>query len=60
MEENERALEVQARRLSELQLSRKPLANQESYFGYSMEDLKGSEGGIYPLSTLFSFPLLLS
>lgn len=44
VEENERALEVQARRLSELQLSRKPLANQESYFGYSMEDLKGSEG----------------
>lgn len=47
MDENEHGLEVQTRRLSELQLSRRPLANQESYFGYSMDELKASEGLIY-------------
>ncbi|XP_058218886.1 zinc finger CCCH domain-containing protein 18-like isoform X5 [Rhododendron vialii] len=47
MDENEHGLEVQTRRLSGLQLSRRPLANQESYFGYSMDELKASEGLIY-------------
>uniref|UniRef100_A0A5B7B6F9 Putative zinc finger CCCH domain-containing protein 18 n=1 Tax=Davidia involucrata TaxID=16924 RepID=A0A5B7B6F9_DAVIN len=42
MEEHELALELERRRLSELHVARKPLGNQ-SYFGYSMDELKVSE-----------------
>uniref|UniRef100_A0A5B7B5H5 Putative zinc finger CCCH domain-containing protein 18-like isoform X2 n=1 Tax=Davidia involucrata TaxID=16924 RepID=A0A5B7B5H5_DAVIN len=42
MEEHEVALELERRRLSGLQVARKPLGNQ-SYFGYSMDELKVSE-----------------
>ncbi|KAL5737482.1 hypothetical protein ACOSP7_030243 [Xanthoceras sorbifolium] len=42
MEEQEQALELERRRLVELRLMQKPLANQPC-FGYSMDDLKGSE-----------------
>ncbi|KAJ8748599.1 hypothetical protein K2173_007589 [Erythroxylum novogranatense] len=42
-EEHEQALEFERRRLSELQLPPKPL-NHHSYFGYSMDVLKLSEG----------------
>lgn len=54
MDENEHGLEVQTRRLSELQLSRRPVANQESYFGYSMDEIKASEGLIYSEGLMYS------
>ncbi|GFZ05041.1 CCCH-type zinc fingerfamily protein with RNA-binding domain-containing protein [Actinidia rufa] len=42
MEDYKQGLEVQTKRLSELQLARKSQANQ-SCFGYSMDELKASE-----------------
>jgi hypothetical protein len=39
----QQALELESRRLSELQLTSKPLSHH-SYFGYSMDGLKLSEG----------------
>ncbi|CAL5402683.1 unnamed protein product [Camellia sinensis] len=42
MEEQEQDIEVQTRRFSELQLAQKPTSNQ-SYFGYSVDELKASE-----------------
>lgn len=43
MEEQEQALEFQRRQLAELRIARKPISNR-SYFGYSMDGLKVSEG----------------
>lgn len=43
IEDHEQALELEARRLSELQLAHRPLSHQP-YFGYCMDDLKLSEG----------------
>ncbi|KAL6999156.1 hypothetical protein U1Q18_000316 [Sarracenia purpurea var. burkii] len=42
MEEQEQDLEFQARRLLKLQLAQKPMPEQ-SYFGYSMDELNASE-----------------
>ena len=43
MEQQERALELETRRLSAIQLAGKPVNNQP-FFGYSMDELKVSEG----------------
>lgn len=43
MEDPQHALELERRRLAELQLTRKPVNNQP-YLGYSMDGLKMSEG----------------
>lgn len=43
MEDPEQVLELERRRLAELQLMRKPVNNQP-YFGYTMDGLKVSEG----------------
>ncbi|KAJ4822704.1 hypothetical protein Tsubulata_036705 [Turnera subulata] len=43
MEEHEHTLEFERRHLAELQLTPKPL-NHQAYFGYSMDELKLSEG----------------
>ncbi|XP_057486345.1 zinc finger CCCH domain-containing protein 18-like isoform X1 [Actinidia eriantha] len=57
MEDYEQGLEVQARRLSDLQLARKPLANQ-SCFGYSMDVLNASEDhSKFPSSERFNYLL---
>lgn len=42
-EDHEQALELEARRLSELQLAQRPPSHQP-YFGFSIDDLKVSEG----------------
>lgn len=41
--EHERTLELETRRLSGMQLMAKPV-NDQSYFGYSMDELNTSEG----------------
>lgn len=43
IEEHEQALELEWGHLSELQLTPKPLS-RHPYFGYSMDELKFSEG----------------
>lgn len=43
MEEHEQALELETRRLAELQLAQQFPGNQP-YFGYCMDELKVSEG----------------
>ncbi|KAL5794291.1 hypothetical protein ACOSP7_002885 [Xanthoceras sorbifolium] len=43
MEEHEQAIELERRRFSEMQLASKPLTHHNSYFGYSMDELKFSE-----------------
>lgn len=50
--EQERALEFETRRLSGMQLMAKPV-NDQSYFGYSMDGLKVSEGIILTYCLVF-------
>lgn len=56
MEQHERALELETRRLSGMNLAGKPVNNQP-FFGYSMDELKVSEGLLltYCLFFFFSF-----
>ncbi|KAI7984965.1 Zinc finger CCCH domain-containing protein 18 [Camellia lanceoleosa] len=62
MEEQEQDIEVQTRRFSELQLAQKPTSNQ-SYFGYSVDELKASEAiacayhSKFPSAERFNYPL---
>ena len=57
MEEQEQALELERRHLAELQLARKHPAGQ-TYFGYSMDDLKVSNGILFYQFVSFSFVLI--
>jgi hypothetical protein len=57
MEEQEQALELERRHLAELQLARKQPAGQ-TYFGYSMDDLKVSNGILFYQFVCFSFVLI--
>lgn len=60
MEEHEKALELERRRLSELQLAPKPMTHH-SYFGYSLDELKlpeaGAEQAEFPSAERFSYLL---
>ncbi|GAV86841.1 RRM_6 domain-containing protein [Cephalotus follicularis] len=57
MEQHEQTLELERRHLAEMQLARKPLAN-DSYFGYSMDGLKVSEDHLnFPSAERFSYLL---
>jgi hypothetical protein len=61
MEEHEQALEFERRHLSELQLTPKHLSHHP-YFGYSMNELKLSEGlklFTYLINVAISFWLFL-
>lgn len=48
MEEHEHALELERMRLSEMQLAAKTV-NHQPYFGYTLNELKLSEGFILQL-----------
>ncbi|KAE8075526.1 hypothetical protein FH972_014234 [Carpinus fangiana] len=52
----QQALELESRRLSELQLTSKPLSHH-SYFGYSMDGLKLSEEAEFPSAEHFNYLL---
>ncbi|KAH9745222.1 zinc finger CCCH domain-containing protein 18 [Citrus sinensis] len=57
MEEHEQAIELERRRLSEMQLACKPM-NHHSYFGYSMDELQVSEEqGDFPSAERFNYLL---
>ncbi|GAY53118.1 hypothetical protein CUMW_146960 [Citrus unshiu] len=60
MEEHEQAIELERRRLSEMQLACKPM-NHHSYFGYSMDELQVSEApaeqGDFPSAERFNYLL---
>lgn len=56
MEQHERALELETRRLSGINLAGKPVNNQP-FFGYSMDELKVSEGSLLTYCLIF-FPLV--
>lgn len=58
MQDQEQALELEARRLSQLQLAGKHLSNQ-SCFGYSMDELKLSEEGLNPALDIYSSCVIL-
>lgn len=56
MEEHEQALEFERRRMSEMQLTPKPLNHRHSYFGDSMDELKFSEGIYISWKLFLLFP----